>query len=290
MTASFTNLLMADLRESTTCTVTGIVEMARLDPAQRDELLARYDARAWPLLSQPEFENLRWIGPWLFGPGMHTSLQGQYEFHHALARHAGDAVCGWITSELSPAELAAHLSQANVAHAPDGERYLLRYHTEVALPVLYARRHQSGPRELFAPVTAWWHPLPHASRKAWTAIRGGRRTDAAAIPPMTLDDDTWTALAGDPLAYALADQLKPAFARQPDTDCYGVRLGTVQHHLAQARKQGLTRPGDLNDYVTLTVHVGDALTADAHWQAAIDEAKNGGRPLAQSYKARRFTA
>ncbi|HTV85406.1 MAG TPA: DUF4123 domain-containing protein [Dyella sp.] len=290
MTTKFAELLIADVRDSATCTLAGIVEMARLEPTQRDELLARYDAHAWPLLSQPEFDNLRMIGPWLFGPGAYTSLQGQYDFHHALNRQAGDAVCGWITSELSPAKLASHLCQANIAHAPDGECYLLRYHTEAALPVLDARRNQPGPRALFAPITSWWHPLPHVSRKAWAAIRGERIAHTPAMSPITLDDDTWHALAGDPLAYTLADQLKPAFAQQPDKDCYGVRLGTVQHYLAQAREQGLIRPGDLNDYVTLTVLAGGALTTNAHWQAAIDEAKNGGRPLSQSYKARRFTA
>lgn len=290
MNTEFADLLIADIRQSATCTMTGLVEMARMEPDQRAELLASYEENAWPLLSQPEFENLRDLGPWLFGPGIHTSLRGQYEFHHALTKQAGDAVCGWLTSELPPSELANHLSQANIVHAPDGEQYLLRYHTEAALPILYARRNQPALRALFAPLTSWWHPLPHLSRKAWTVLSGERVAHSIALPPITLDDSTWKALAGDPVAYALADQLKPVFAKQPETDCYGIRLGTVQHHLKLARERGLSRNGDLSDYVTFMLQVGERLADDTRWQAAIGEAKDGGRPLSQAFRARRFKA
>lgn len=106
-----------------------------------------------------------------------------------------------------------------------------------------------------------------------------------------MDESTWAALAGDPLAYALADQLKSAFAaQQPDVDCYGTRLGVVQRHLAQARQQGLTRAGDLGDYVTLMVQQGHNRTDDPRWQAAIDEAKDGGKPLAQAFTNQRLQA
>lgn len=291
MTTNFTDLLMADLRASPTCTVVGIVEMSRLEAAQREELMAAHDGSAWPLLSQPVFENLRQIGPWLFGPGNHMSLEGQHAFHRALAKQAGDAVCGWITSELPAVELVFHLSGANIASAPDGACYLLRYHTDAAVPVLHARRQQPRLRELFAPVTKWWYPLPHVSRKAWASVEGDRARHAVAIAPITLDESTWNALAGDPLAYALADQLKATLAaRQPETDCYGTRLGIVRRHLAQARQQGLTRPGDLGDYVTLMVQQDHTLTTDPRWQGAVDEAKSGGRSLAQSYRALRFKA
>lgn len=291
MTAKFVDQLLDDVRTSPTCTVTGIVEMSRLEPAKRDELVLRHEGEAWPLMSQPEFGNVRMIGPWLFGPGTQTSLNGQYDRYCILNRQAPDAVCGWITSELAPAQLALHLSQASVAYAPDGERYLLRFHTEAALPVLHARRAQPGLRELFAPITSWWFPLPHASQQQWAVVRGERAQSASAIPPIMLDDSAWEALAVDSLAYALADQLKSTLvARQPETDCYGTRLGIVQRHLAQARQQGLERSGDLADYVTLMVQQDHTLNTDTDWQAAINEAKGGGVSLARAYRNLRFKA
>ncbi|WP_321870614.1 DUF4123 domain-containing protein [Paraburkholderia tropica] len=293
MSTSFTDLLFDDLRVSSTCTVTGLVEMSRLDPAKREKLLLQHDGNAWPLLSQPEFENLRMIGPWAFGPGTRTSLDGQHQFYRNLSRQAGDAICGWITSELPLDQLALHLAGANIAYTPDGERYLLRYHTEVALPVLHEQRQQPGVRALFAPVTTWWYPLAHASRAAWKAVRGEKMLHAPAIAPITLDEHVWTALAGDPLAYVLADRLgKTIEAERPEANCYGIRLGVVQRSLAEARQRGLTRTGDLGDYVTFMVQQGHvpALDSDPHWTSAIEAAKSGGPSLAQAYRALRFKA
>lgn len=289
MTTPFSELLIADVRASATCKVHGLVDMARLSEQEQASLLERFGEHGAPLFTQPELESLRMLGPWLFSAGPAASLSAQHDFLQYLNKAAGDAVAGWITSELSTPMLADHLSQANVVYAPDGQRCLLRYHTETALPLLHARSQQPGLHELFAPITSWWYPYPHATHKVWKGLCGGGLHHSVPLPAIHLDEPTWNALAGDPLAYTLANTLKDSLtAQQLPNNCHGTRLHLAQHHLRQAREQGLSRPGDLNDYVLLMAHITDGLPDDPAWQAAMDEARAHGRPLAAAYRARRL--
>ncbi|MNT11932.1 hypothetical protein D3C72_1468390 [compost metagenome] len=289
MTASFAQDLINPLRKSPSHRLTAIVEMARLPVPARQPLLDGHAHTAWPLLNQPCFSNLREMGPWLFAAEPDADLQRQYDFHRTLTDKAGDALCGWLISALPPAGLAAHLAQATTARGPDGHTYMLRFHTELAFPVLHARHDLPGIGHLLAPVQSWWVTEPHPERKAWRHYPGYDQPRHAGVPLIQFDQACWDALAGDPLSYRLAEQLRePLTAAGMEENCHGTRLGLVGSLLREARAGGLTRPGDLADYVTLLALHGRKLRGIAAWQEALAEARNDGQPLAQALKVRAF--
>jgi len=143
--------------------------MARLSSAARDGIIKSYAERCWPLLQQQQFSNVRHLGPYLFGPYPGSALLAQREFQCAIEGRAGNALYGWIISALPPAQLAEHLSHANVATGADGHAYLLRYHTSAALLALDARRDLPGVVDLLSPIRSWWVPVAEALSRtpAW---------------------------------------------------------------------------------------------------------------------------
>ncbi|MNE36027.1 hypothetical protein D3C80_1298200 [compost metagenome] len=244
--------------------------MANLSPQVREKLTRHYSERCWPLLQQAQFSNLRAAGPWLFGSRPGSDVSAQYDFQWQLEQGAAGAVCGWIVSALPPAQLARHLSQANIVIGADGHSYLLRYHTAAALQVLDTHRELPGVGEWLAPIHHWWAPVAHPSKRLWLQIAGGDQPQATQVPPITLTEDCWTALAGDPLSYQLAELLKdeqscPALS----TNCHGSRVDLIQHYLDQAREQGLDREEDLVTYVLMMVRDGEQLSQSPAWQDAI---------------------
>lgn len=270
MPSPFVRALVKVLRTSDRYRLSAIVEMAHLSPKAREDLIQYYSQRCWPLLQQGQFSNLRSMGPWLFGSRPGSDVSAQYDFTWQLEQGAEGAVCGWIVSALPPAELALHLSQANIVTGADGHSYLLRYHTAVALQVLGSHRHLPGVSEWLAPILHWWAPIAPAHKHLWVQVAGGDQPEAAHVKPITLDEHCWAALAGDPLSYQLAEVLKddlpyPAFA---DT-CHGTRVGLIQHYLDQAREQGLAREEDLITYVLMMARDGDQLNTSPAWQEAI---------------------
>lgn len=280
-------LIIDELRESPAYRLAGLVEMSRLEPAERSALRETHRGNAWPLLQQPELANLREIGPWLFGTKPDADLQGQSDFYSALGRTAGDALCGWIVSALPPARLAEHLSKAAVVEGPDDASYMLRYHTEHALPILHARHDLPGIAEWLAPIRSWWVALADPQHRAWRRLSGYDKPEHLHVPPIRIDQDCWDMLAGDPLLYRLADQLKaPLQAVGAKENCQSTRLGLVRQYLEQARQHGLTRQADLVDYVTLMALQGPALHNTPAWQQALSDALNHGRPLAEALQAR----
>ncbi|MCO7518023.1 DUF4123 domain-containing protein [Pseudomonas guariconensis] len=266
----FINALVKVLEESDRYRLSAIVEMANLLPSTREKLTQYYSERSWPLLQQAQFSNLRTIGPWLIGARPGAGVSAQYDFQWQLAQSAVDAVCGWIVSALPPAQLAQHLSQANIVTGTHGQLYLLRYHTAASLQVLDARRDLPGVSEWLAPIHRWWAPVANPHKKLWLQISGDNRPQATHVPPITLDEKCWRALAGDPLCYQLAELLKheqsgPTLA----TNCHGTRLGLIQHYLTQACQQGLSREDDLITYVLIMSRNGELLSKMPAWQEAL---------------------
>ncbi|SEK09759.1 DUF4123 domain-containing protein [Achromobacter sp. NFACC18-2] len=289
MITAFAQELIDALRKSSSHRLTAIVEMARMPAPARQPFLDRHAPNAWPLLNQQRFSNLRDVGPWLVAAAPGSDLQGQYDFHRALTDATSDALCGWLISALPPSALAGHLAQATTAQAPDGHSYMLRFHTELAFPILHARRDLPGIGQLLAPIQSWWVIEPHPERKAWRHYAGYDQPQLAGVPLIQLDQACWDALAGDPLSYSLAEQLRePLAASGFAENCHGTRLGLVGKLLREARAEGLRRPGDLADYVTLLALHGPTLRGMDAWQAALTEACNDGLPLAQALKSRAF--
>ncbi|MGE8702314.1 MAG: DUF4123 domain-containing protein [Achromobacter sp.] len=281
----FSESVVNELRRLPDHGLTAIVEMARLKTNVRMQLMERFSG--WPLLQQRELENLREIGPWLFAPSTQESLQGQYDFLCDAAEMAGDAISAWLTSAMSPALLAEHLSCATTAQGPDGATYLLRFHTELAFPVLHARQDLPGIADWLAPVRHWWLVFPHRERKAWKHFTGHGSARPYRSPAIQLDESCWVALAGDPLAYRLADQLRVPLEMKGDREnCHGTRLGLVHDLLAQADRIGLSQQSDRIDYVTLMALQGKALEGSSAWNDALQEAKALREPLAQALQVR----
>ncbi|NWL76211.1 DUF4123 domain-containing protein [Pseudomonas taiwanensis] len=281
----FAKGLVEQLRQAPNHRLSAIVEMARVPEVERQRLTDRYSESA-PILYQECFSNLRDVGPWLFSPGQHADLQGQHDFHCALTEMAGDALCGWLVSTLAFSKLAHHLGQGTTARGPDGGTYMLRFHTEQAFPVLHARHDLPGIAHLLAPIHSWWVMEPHPEHRAWRHYSGYDQPQCWGVPLIQLDQACWDALAGDPLSYHLADQLQEPLAAALSENCYGTRLGQVRKLLAEAQENGLNRPGDRGDYVTLLTLHGQELQATPAWQEALAEARDDGRPLALALKAR----
>ncbi|WP_421549562.1 DUF4123 domain-containing protein [Pseudomonas sp. QD4] len=281
----FAEGIVNELRPLPTHRLTAIVEMARLEAAARQHVIERY--AGWPLLPQPEFAHLRDVGPWLFAASSESCLQGQYDFHCDLTECTSDAICGWLISALPPPDLAEHLSQATVAQGPDGAAYLLRFHTELAFPVLHARRDLPGIADWLAPIRSWWVVSPHPERKAWRHFAGYDKPSLRGVSTIELDASCWKALAGDPLSYRLAGQLLEPLTRSGmHENCHGTRLGLVRELLAQAHHLGLSRQSDKIDYVTLMALQGKSLQGSPIWNEALQEARDQGRPLAQALQLR----
>ncbi len=282
----FAHGLVEQLRQAPNHRLSAIVEMARVPAAERQRLTERYGETVYPILYQECFSNLRDIGPWLFSPGQSADLQSQYDFHCTLTETAGDALCGWLVSAQEPSKLANHLGQGTTARGPDGGIYLLRFYTEQAFPVLHARYDLPGIAHLLAPVLSWWMMEPHPEHRAWRHYAGYDQPQYCGVPLIQLDQACWDALAGDPLSYHLADQLKETLAASLSDNCHGTRLGRVRKLLAEAQETGLSRPGDQSDYVTLLALHGQELQTTPAWQESLAEARDGGRPLALALKAR----
>ncbi|MNE28573.1 hypothetical protein D3C80_1220180 [compost metagenome] len=250
MPSPFVRAMVEVLRASDRYRLSAIVEMANLTPEVQERLTGHYADRCWPLLQQAQFSNLRTAGPWLFGSRPGSDVSAQYDFQWQLEQGAAGAVCGWIVSALPPDRLARHLSHANIVTGADGHSYLLRFHTAAALQVLDTHRELPGVSEWLAPIHHWWSPVAHPNKRLWLQISGGDQPQATHFPPITLNEASWAALAGDPLSYQLAELLKgePSCTALAAA-CHGTRVGLIQHYLDQAREQGLDREDDLISYV-----------------------------------------
>ncbi|MCW2271677.1 hypothetical protein D3C77_05930 [compost metagenome] len=283
MTYALKDHLFARLRESERYRLTAIVEMARLPTSIREHLVNYASTSSWPLLQQPEFTQLQPIGPWLFAARPGATLHGQNDFYGTLGPIAGDAVCGWLISAMPPAQLVTHLSHANTVIAPDGGKYLLRYHTAHTLMTLHARRDLPGIATWLMPIHSWWIPATCSTHNEWQCVSGSDLIPDQHLPPIQLDLRCWDALAGDPLGYQLADLLEqPLAAKGIEDNGHITRLGLAQHHLAKARELGLNSQDDLIGYVTFKALQDDALSELPAWQTALKEALDQKRPFAEA--------
>ncbi|PYB79770.1 DUF4123 domain-containing protein [Pseudomonas soli] len=282
MNGSFYDQLLMPLYQSDRYRLSAILELSRLDDEQLKKLAQRKEA-LHSLMPQQALGNLGQIGTVLCASNASSSLQGQSDFFWQFAGLFNDAVCGWVVSALPAERLAAHLAQASTLLAPDGHRYLLRFHTEQCLHVLHSRQDLPDIVEWLAPVHTWWAPCPDASRRLWYDFAGGDRLEVSALSGLRLDQRCWEALAEDPLAYRLADQLKHALRASGEPEqCHVVRLGIAQKLLAFAREAGFARQEDLITYVTFVALKGEHLMGDPAWQIAMNDALDKQRSLAES--------
>ncbi|WP_288376359.1 DUF4123 domain-containing protein [uncultured Pseudomonas sp.] len=277
----FVEKLLRPLRQAEGYRLSAVLELSQLSTEQLESLAQREHGILCPLMQQDELSNLRPFGTGLYAANTDANLQNQSDLFWQLSEFAADAICGWIISSLPTAALATHLAQANTVRAPDGQRYLLRYHTEQCLRVLHARKDLPKIVEWFAPIHSWWVPYPDANEETWCCLMGGDRSATEELNDLTLDPACWEALAGDPLEHRLADQLKSSLAASGQAkQCHSVRLGRVRKYLAAAREAGFIEQQDLITYVTYSELLGDRLTLDPIWQAAMKESLEQRQPFA----------
>ncbi|WP_367599534.1 DUF4123 domain-containing protein [Pseudomonas fulva] len=282
MTNTLFEKLFLPLRKTAGYQLCAVLELSSLGPEPLKRLVQREQRLLHPLMQQEEFSNVRQCGIGLYAVNGKATVQSQSDLFWQLNELAPDAICGWIVSALPSADLATHLAQANTVLAPDGQRYLLRYHTEQCLRVLHGRKDLPGLVEWFAPIHSWWVPYPDANEEIWGCLKGGDRPATQALRDLTLDLACWEALAVDPLEHRLADQLKTSLTASGQAkQCHSVRLGRVRKYLKAARDAGFIEQQDLITYVTHFALLGDRLTLEPIWQTAVKESLEQSLPLAQ---------
>lgn len=215
-----------------------------------------------PLMSQPEFAHLRDEGPWLVVLGEQPE-RALATLRQDLDRHS---VLGWISSHLSLADLARHLSDALVAQDQDGMTFLLRSYAPHVLRVLHQRRDCAWHAWLFGPITEW--SVEDRDGRLHSHAGGGLDTSPEYIP-ITLDAPLTEALAVDQQALALLTELERAAPEVFTTTCHGERLAHVEQALAEARASGLDHPDDHNLFAALYLLDGQAPSKAPHWPAAM---------------------
>lgn len=244
-----------------------VVEVSRLQANHRERLCGDPALQWHPLLSQPEFGNLRWEGPALLttgGSGLHN-LDRLFERTEQLR----SAVSGWLVSSVSVAELALHLANANVMTGPDGARYLLRYHAPHVVNVLH-RAQMEWSRAFFSPLVSWWSLQ---SGGHWLRYAGGALNTCALLPPLHASPSLWNEINGaDAEPYAVLAHLEELRLAPFDTTCPGSRVAIVEALLAEATQYAISGAANRRDYVLLRLEWGEALLRNPHWTRIIKQA------------------
>lgn len=214
------------------------------------------------LMSQPEFAHLRDEGPWLVALGERPESALE-TLRDDLGRHS---IQGWISSSLSMADLARHLSDALIAQAQDGATFLLRSYAPHVLAVLHQRRDCAWHSWLFGPITEW--SVADRDGRLHALAGGGLGTPPEYIP-ITLDAPLAEALAVDPQALALLAEIERTAPQVFTTTCHGERLAQVAQALDEARASGLEHPEDHNLFAALYLLDEQAPNKSPYWPAAI---------------------
>lgn len=228
-----------------------------------------------PLMSQPEFAHLRDEGPWLVALGEQPE-SALATLRHDLGRHS---VQGWISSPLSQAGLARHLSDALLAQDQDGMTFLLRSYAPNVLAVLHQRRDCAWHGWLFGPITEWL--VEDRDGRSHSHAGGGLGSSPEYVP-ITLDAPLTEALAVDQQALALLTELQRAAPEVFTTTCHGERLAQVAQALAEARASGLDHPDDHNLFAALYLFDGQAPSKAPHWPAAMQLVREENYELARA--------
>lgn len=271
------------LRQSDRYRLTALVELSTVSGLEDHFFWKAYSEHTYPLLLQPEFANLRDTGPHLFSVKPDASPNYQYGFHNALSKVIGNSITCWIISKIQAPELAEHLSQACTLLAPDGDDYLLRFHTPKALCTLHTHRYLPSISNWLKPIHSLWLPF----EDQWSALPGGNGEALRTGVPFMLNEACWAELTGEPLMFRLADTLAQAMSSGPK------RLGLRGEHIwevlrlkGEAERSGLTRLNDIVDYITLTVLKGSELSRSAAWKDSLADALAHKAPLAQALRSR----
>lgn len=271
------------LQQSDSYRLTALVEPSVVSVAEDDFYWKAYSEYTYPLLVQPEFANLRDTGPHLFSAKPQASINQQYGFHNCLSQLIGDAITGWIISKMPAPDLAQHLSQACTVLAPDGDDYLLRFHTPTALCTLHTHRYLPSVSNWLQPLHSVWVRF----EDQWSALPGGNGTAPKTGAPFMLNEACWAELKSEPLLFRLADTLEQALGNCPERrHSRGMRIWEVCRLKCEAERSGLTRLNDIVDYITLTVLRGPELSRSAAWTDSLAEARDHKAPLGQALRAR----
>lgn len=283
MSEKFARRLIQLLDQSDRYHLAAVVEPT-LVSAENLEIVRRH----WhprPLLIQPEFDNLREYGPMLCSARPGSKREHQSDFIQYLFDYGGDGVVGWIISLLPAAQLANHLALANRVLAPDGHRYLLRYHTPRSVEVLQTCTHLPSVQAWIAPIHTWWVPQAESGTITWVCRqRQARMPDS--VGPLELDQASWDNLIGDPLEYRLADQLANALAQaKRPARCHVIRLSMARQRIAEARAFGITDQKMTALYTTSAAIHPHAFDEASGWPQALAEMEKDSARFTSAFAA-----
>ncbi|WP_342067331.1 DUF4123 domain-containing protein [Achromobacter kerstersii] len=262
-----------------------LIDMAPLSEAQRAKVHRDMAGQLHPLLQHPDYLALQPLGAMLAGPdnSSHAALD---RLLSVAGLYDVDLVQAWITSVLSPADLATHLNHASFAQGDNGDRYLLRYYDPLITPVLYRNADRAWVANVFAPVVSWWFLGADVKQPQWHCIPGSAHAPSLPPGPLALTDTLWSALTGDPFPHRLLHELEQAPPDVFSSPCRGVRLAQIRAHLASAKQIGLARHEDLVAFVLMSLSRSAAsLQTDPVWQTALHRAARGEAPLAATAPA-----
>ncbi|MGE6917841.1 DUF4123 domain-containing protein [Achromobacter kerstersii] len=262
-----------------------LIDMAMLSEAQRAKVHRDMAGQLHPLLQHPDYLALQPLGAMLAGPdnSSHAALD---RLLSVAGVYDADLVQAWITSVLSPADLAAHLNHVSFAQGDNSDRYLLRYYDPLITPVLYRNADRAWVDSVFAPVVSWWFLGADLKQPQWHCIPGGAQAPPLPPGPLALTDTLWSALTRDPFPHRLLHELEQASPDIFSSTCRGVRLAQIRAHLASAKQMGLSRHDDLVAFVVMSLSRPPAsLHTDPAWQTALRRAASGEAPLAASAPA-----
>lgn len=255
-----------------------LIEVSQLPADARAGLEADAGLLRYPLLVQPEFDNLRALGPMLV-----TTPGGAIGNLQCLADRTPwlrAGMTGWLSSAIPIEELALHLASANRLVCPQGESYLLRYHAPHVLEALHGMQN-TWSQAFFAPLVSWW---ALQSGGGWRRYAGAANPRSATLFPLRPDEALWKALlAEDPEPHALASMLGKLDPPVFPTACPGERLQRVQALLKEADAHGLQRTQDRQDYGLLRLRAGDAALDSGRLVRAIEHSRSSGMRLLDAW-------
>lgn len=283
ITTVIADSLVKYLRQSDSYRLTALVELSTVSAGEDNFLWKTYSKHIYPLLLQPELANLRETGPHLFSANPQASLNDHYQFHNGLSRAIGGSITAWIISKMPAPELAKHLSKACTVLAPNGDDYLLRFHTPTALCTLHTHRYLPSISDWLRPLHSLWLPF----EDQWSVLPGGNGAAAETSAPFMLNEACWTELKGEPLMFLLADALERTLSDYPARRfSRGIRIQEVCRLKCEAESSGLNSLNDIVDYITLTFLRASDLSRSAAWKDAMADAREHKAPLAQALRSR----
>ncbi len=245
--------------------------------AEQHAYWARSTLSRVPLMQGKELGHLTSDGPWL------VKLEGNVpaEIARLNADLGAHSIIGHVSSYLPAHELGGHLSRALVALMPDESTVLLRSYTPRVLAALYPRKDCTWHPWFFGPINDWWS----GSDKSQQHFQGGALKALPDYQPIVLDQQLLDALAIDPQAIALLDEINRSVPTVLSSKCPGMRLEQIELALGKARKSGLTHPEDQLLFATLTLLDGTSPDTSQSWPKVLDLVRTQQLPLSEALES-----